>query len=281
MNAVWTRVPLLCLALAALAAALAFAACGGDDDKSSATASPTTSAGTTQLAEVEDVAKKLLETDTASTSDVDFFLDHITGQGLKYFGYSSADDCRAVAADCIGDPSQVSSLAQTQISGDNATTVADTDNGQILVVLIRETGEWKLNGYALGQPLPPGVTPVEVSAVDYEFDWDKTKAVSGTTAFVLKNDGSQTHEILLASVEDDFDPQKVIDAFNAGTVDTSTLPPGVTDIAYFAASTPGQTADLVVDGGLQPGKYAFMCFLPDPEGRPHFLHGMFSQFTVQ
>ena len=35
-------------------------------------------------------------------------------------------------------------------------------------------------------------------------------------------------------------------------------------------------------GEFEPGRYGLICFVPDAEtGRPHFLHGMTTEFTVE
>jgi hypothetical protein len=35
-------------------------------------------------------------------------------------------------------------------------------------------------------------------------------------------------------------------------------------------------------GEFEPGRYGLICFVPDTvTGRPHFLHGMTTEFTVE
>ena len=34
-------------------------------------------------------------------------------------------------------------------------------------------------------------------------------------------------------------------------------------------------------GEFEPGRYGLICFIPDATGRPHFLHGMTSELTVE
>lgn len=264
--------------LSLLVLATAFAACGDDDD---ATPSPSPSPDPAALREVEDVATKLLEVDTTSTADVQYFVDHVTAKGLTYFGYSTADECKANADDCIGDASKVSSTSGTTITGDAASTLADTDNGVVKVVLQRESNTWKLNGYAFANPVPDGVTNIEVKAIEYGYDWDKTKApaAGAPVAFSLKNDGQEAHEMLLATVEDDFDVQTAIDSLDSLGPDE--FPAGVSDIVNFTAATPGETGTQVFADGLEAGKYAFICFFPSPDGTPHLALGMASDFTVK
>lgn len=264
--------------LAVLAFALTVAACGDDDD---ATPTPVPTPDPAQIAEIEDTFTKMLETDPAASAEVDFFLAHITADAVKYFGYPTAEECRAAVEDCIGQPTEVSETSDTSITGDTATTTATSADGQVQGAFTREAGVWKLDGYALTAPVPTGAATVEVSAVDYGYDWDKTKAVAGNTVFTLKNDGTQAHELAITSVADDFDIQTLITAAEAGELGGDTLPEGVTGFVGFAIATPGLSANAVIEGGLEPGKYAFICSLPDPEGKPHVAHGMYSEFTVQ
>ena len=269
---------LTCLSLGLLAFVMAFAACGDDDD---ATPTPAPTPDPAQIAEVEDTATKLLETDPTDAERVGFFTEHITAKGVTYFGYPTAEECAANAEDCIGDPTPVNSVSGTTISGDDASTVADTDDGLVKLVLKREAGAWKLNGYAFNaSEIPSGANVAAVSAVDYGYDWDKTGLTAGDPLVLsLKNDGQEAHMIVLAAVEDDFDPQVMIDSFpDLGPDDN---PAGVTEfLDEFTAATPGETGSILLADGLEAGKYTFMCFINDPEGKAHVELGMYSEFEV-
>lgn len=266
------------LSFGLLAFAMAFAACGDDDD---ATPTPSPTPDPAQIAEVEDTFTKMLETDPTSNAEVDFFLGHITAEAVTYFGYPTADECRAAAEDCIGDTTPVESISDTEISGDNASSIANTDDGRIRGIFVRQGDAWKLNGYAFVAEVPSGATTVDVSAVEYGYDWDKTGLTAGEPiAFALKNDGQEAHMIVFAAVEDDFDQQAVIDSLDSLGPDE--LPPGVTAfLDPFTAVTPGETGAVYLADGLEAGKYTFMCFIPDPEGKPHVTRGMYSEFEVE
>lgn len=268
---------LICLSLGLLASVMAFAACGGDDD---ATPTPAPTPDPAQIAEIEDTFTKMLETDPASAADMDFFLGHITAEAVKYFGYATAEECRASAQDCVGDPTPVDSMSETTISGDNATSNANTADGRIRGVFVRQGDAWKLNGYAFIAEVPSGATTVAVSAVEYGYDWDKTGLTAGEPiAFALKNDGQEAHMIALAAVEDNFDPQVMIDSLpDLGPNDN---PAGVTEfLDPFTAVTPGETGTVYLADGLKAGKYTFMCFVSNLEGKLHVELGMYSEFEV-
>jgi uncharacterized cupredoxin-like copper-binding protein len=257
---------------------MAFAACGDDDD---ATPTPAPTPDPAQIAEVEDTFTKMLETDPTSDAEVDFFLEHITADAVKYFGYPTADECRAAAEDCIGDPIPVDSMSDTEISGDNASSNANTADGLVRGVFVRQGDAWKLNGYAFNAPeIPSGANMVDVSAVDYGYDWDKGGlSVGDPIVFSMKNDGQEAHMIVLAAVEDDFDPQVMIDSLpDLGPDDN---PAGVTEfLDGFTAATPGETGSILLADGLEAGKYTFICFIPNPEGKQHVELGMYSEFEV-
>lgn len=268
---------LACLSLGLLAFAMAFAACGDDDD---ATPTPAPTPDPAQVAEVEDILTRMLGTDPTSDTDLDYFFDHITPQGLKNFGYEDADACRAEAEDCIGEPSEVESFSGTTISGDSANTTATLDNGDVInIIAKREDDAWKLEGFAFSAEIPAGVITINVSAVDYGYDWDKSEVGNGNIAFAMKNDGAETHQMVVAKVEDNFDVEAVIAV--ADTVDENTLPPGVEEFVGFGYASPGTTSNTVFEAPLEPGKYVFMCFVPDEHGKPHISHGMYSEFEVE
>jgi hypothetical protein len=61
---------------------------------------------------------------------------------------------------------------------------------------------------------------------------------------------------------------------------TASGPPPGTPMGGVAGMMPGRRNWFTVT--LEPGEYALLCFVPDmTDGRPHFLHGMMQQVTVQ
>jgi hypothetical protein len=274
------------------------AACGDDDDDGGdggatasleATAEPTgeptgepTSAGDAEaIAELENVATQVLQTDSTDEAAIDFFLGHITAEALGYFGYDSPEDCAANAEDCIGGPSEVQSLANTTINGDQGETTATSTEGDVINLLfLRENDLWKLNGFAFSADIPEGVTVVGVSGVDYGFEWDPAGLGDGNVAFAFKNDGAEIHELQVASVSEDFD----IEAVKAYAQDEAAQegdPPGTTGFYGFVFATPGLTSNAVLEEPLAPGDYVLLCFLPSPDGTPHVVLDMYSEFTVE
>ena len=77
-------------------------------------------------------------------------------------------------------------------------------------------------------------------------------------------------------VPDGYDLIKIIEA-------TDVLPPGTERFVQSQTFAPGDEGDVVVPGGLKPGRYMFTCFLNDitsPILTPHYDLGMLSEFRV-
>ncbi len=131
-----------------------------------------------------------------------------------------------------------------------------------------------------------GFNAIDAEAEDYEFSGIDDEVDAGPAVITFENNGSEYHEIALARINDDVElsaeellalPQEEAEAmvtFLNGT---------------FAA--PGETGYTAVD--LEPGRYLAACFVPlgmtpaaveeNPEfegGQPHFMEGMFTEFTV-
>lgn len=114
---------------------------------------------------------------------------------------------------------------------------------------------------------------------DYDFDLS-TPLTTGTHSFRVENSSAQGHEIFLIRLGEGRTMQDVADFVGAMESGTASGPPPGEPMGGVASMDPGErnwfTATLV------PGEYAMLCFVPDiGDGRPHMLHGMMRQFTVQ
>jgi uncharacterized cupredoxin-like copper-binding protein len=139
--------------------------------------------------------------------------------------------------------------------------------------LVQDGEYWKLNGFEPITPMVDGDTAViGVSLTEYAFTFNVASVVQPEVLqFQVRNDGTEMHELVLfrmpegATVEDiAADPENTLaeDSFVGAT---------------FAA--PGEQTDLVLVG-LEPGKYVAICFIPGPDGEPHYAHGMIAEFEV-
>ncbi|CAN5170966.1 hypothetical protein BH20ACT3_BH20ACT3_07160 [soil metagenome] len=126
---------------------------------------------------------------------------------------------------------------------------------------------------------------IEVTATEYAFEGIPDEIDAGTVAFLLTNEGNESHEIGLARKKDDvtesFDELLEMDQEEAETK---------IDFAggAFAASN-GDQGLAIAD--LEPGEYIAACFIPvgtsmegddmqEGDGPPHFTQGMKAEFTV-
>ena len=120
--------------------------------------------------------------------------------------------------------------------------------------------------------IPKGIHIVKVAAKEYKFEMPDTIS-AGPTLFKFTNNGSQLHHMTIVR----FEQGKTL-------ADFTSLPPGpLPTWAVFLGgpNSPmphgGQVEDVV---DLKPGNYAAFCFIPGPDGKPHWMHGMLKAFTV-
>jgi hypothetical protein len=120
-------------------------------------------------------------------------------------------------------------------------------------------------------PLP--TADVEVHLSDFAFGTADLKA--GTHTIHVVNDGPQIHEIQLVRLNDGATAQQFLAALAPGAAGP---PPGVF-LGGPGALSKGEADFWTV--ALAPGKYVFMCFVPDGNsGVPHFARGMVREMTV-
>lgn len=112
-----------------------------------------------------------------------------------------------------------------------------------------------------------------VVGTEYAFDMpDEVEGGVLTMDFVTE--GQEPHEFALGR----FQPGKTLDDL-VEVLDRGQEPPSwVEDISGVPAMTPGEQISITRE--LQPGTYVFVCFIPAPNGEPHFDLGMRRQFTV-
>jgi hypothetical protein len=128
-----------------------------------------------------------------------------------------------------------------------------------------------------------GFPVVEAVLTDYAFGGIPEALASGPTAFVVHNnsEAGEAHEMLLMRLNDDVD--LTVDEFLA--LPEEEYPQNATLInAAFTPAT-DTTAGVVVN--LTPGRYVYACFVAEGSvngtegtGPPHFMKGMFGEFTV-
>jgi uncharacterized cupredoxin-like copper-binding protein len=96
----------------------------------------------------------------------------------------------------------------------------------------------------------------------------------GVVTMDFRNSGKEPHEFALGRLQRGKTLADLRRAMAAG----KEPPRWIHGVAGVPAMTPG--ARLSITRRLRPGTYAFLCFIPAPNGRPHFELGMARQFTV-
>lgn len=122
------------------------------------------------------------------------------------------------------------------------------------------------------QPVPHNAD-VTLALNDYAFTFTPSLA-AGRHTIKVENSATQDHEIQLVRLA----PGKTLADFQQWLGSMAGPPPG-NGVGGVASMKPGTVNYFDVE--LSPGEYTSICFVPDQkDGKPHFLHGMVTQFTV-
>lgn len=123
----------------------------------------------------------------------------------------------------------------------------------------------------VSQPNPS----VTVTQLDYQFVLSK-RVEAGLQTVEVVNHGSQPHELVVVKLAPGASVNDVIASFEPG----ASGPPQGELVSGITAIEKGER--VFFTGQFEKGRYGLICFIPDPvAGRPHFLHGMTTEFTVE
>lgn len=124
-----------------------------------------------------------------------------------------------------------------------------------------------------GPGSPPATPAVTIVTAEYGFTLPASVA-AGPTVLRLSNHGKTVHHVTLIRLENGKRVADLVAVLSKpGPPPTWAVPVGGPN-----AVGPGGTASAVVD--LHPGRYALLCFVPDPDGKPHFMKGMARELLV-
>ena len=112
-----------------------------------------------------------------------------------------------------------------------------------------------------------------ITAWDYAFDAPDT-AVAGMTEITLVNKGPELHHVQLIRLDEG---KKLSDLFAA--VGKGHGPPSWAHEAG-GPNTPVPGGTSVASVNLEAGRYAVLCFIPSPDGKPHVMKGMAREIVV-
>ncbi|OWY63638.1 hypothetical protein B7486_51950 [cyanobacterium TDX16] len=116
---------------------------------------------------------------------------------------------------------------------------------------------------------------LDVTSIDYGYELAETSVPAGAVTITQDNQGDEPHQATAVRLEDG---QTVDDLVAGFTAD------GDTAFGYdvFAGGPngigPGDANETTQV--LEEGQYAFICFIPDAEGTPHYQSGMAEEFEV-
>lgn len=114
-----------------------------------------------------------------------------------------------------------------------------------------------------------------VKQVDYQFILSK-RIESGLHTIEVMNHGTQPHELVVVRLAPGATVKDVIASFEPGAAG----PPQGELVGGITGIEKGEHVRFT--GEFEPGRYGLICFVPDAAtGRPHFLHGMTTEFTVE
>lgn len=130
-----------------------------------------------------------------------------------------------------------------------------------------------------------GFEAITIVGKDYAFEGIKDEHDAGPTVISFDNKGAELHEVLLMRVNDgvELSAQEILELPEEDAMGSATP-------VAAAFSAPGEAGHTVAD--LQAGRYIAVCFIPvgmtpesmesgeEPQGEPHFMHGMVQEFEV-
>lgn len=117
-------------------------------------------------------------------------------------------------------------------------------------------------------------TKVTVKGMEYGYEGVPATLTAGPAIFSFTNGGGENHEIGIVRVKDGVSADEAITMAKENPEDDAFV------AAFLGAAyaLPGDSIDLSVK--LEPGLYAYGCFVETSDGTPHAVHGMIDSFTV-
>jgi hypothetical protein len=261
---------------ASLVLAATMVACGSDDSGGEDTAAATTSAAE-ESADPAEFCEAAVDVEAAFGTGPQIDFETATPEqlqaALEEFGTTVEPLLARVEEtapeEIAGDVETAASMAREAITtGDTAAL----DGPEF------QEADAAMDEYMLAEC---GYEQVESVGVDFAYEGIPATVPAGTTAITFTNEGEELHEIGLARINDDVtlsvEELLALPEEQAMTMVTFTggafAEPGASDTTFL---------------GLEPGRYAAVCFIPegtthDTEGSgpPHFALGMLAEFTVE
>jgi hypothetical protein len=117
----------------------------------------------------------------------------------------------------------------------------------------------------------PAANVVDVEGHEYAYVMPQS-IEGGWTTMRLTNKGDEWHEFAFFKMDED----KTLADVRTVLADPQAQQQGPPDWVQIRAGIPtlGGDESAALTQKLEPGRYALICFLPGPDGKPHFLDGM-------
>jgi hypothetical protein len=206
-------------------------------------------------------------------------------QVLKLSAGKTVDDLRAALANPGPSPAWVKLVggpnAPSPGSESNATVMLEPGNYALICFIDLGGPPHFMKGMLKGLKVEPakaavaGAPKADITAtlVDYGFKFSGPVRAGNQTIRVY-NAGPQPHEIELVRLNPGVSAGDFMKWF-----DKMQGPPPGKALGGIAGLAVGMSAYFAAD--FTPGNYALICFLRDTkDGKPHFVHGMLQQITV-
>jgi plastocyanin len=133
----------------------------------------------------------------------------------------------------------------------------------------------EVTGTASTDALPAG--DGELALQDFAFV-GATTLTAGQHTLTVTNKGPQVHEATVVKLNEGVTVDQLRQAFTS--TEAPSGPPPFSGAGGVAGISAGKTVSMDLD--LQPGSYAYVCFVPDAAtGKPHAALGMIGELTVQ
>lgn len=264
---------------------LVAAGCGGDDGDEEAdgagsdeTTEETSDEAASGDADLTAYCEAALAIETVEEPEVDFETATPEEQAAALRTYAS-ETLRPLADDVVAAaPDEVS--ADVEVLSGAVDRMAETGDFAVFDEPDVAAASESVHAFDLENC---GWSTQEVTASEYAFEGVPEELGTGPTSFELSNDGAELHELILVRKND---------GVTATAEELLALPEEealtqVTQVAPPAFAGPGEADYLVAD--LEPGDYIGVCFIPvgttsedapPPEGPPHAMQGMVTEFTV-
>ncbi len=114
---------------------------------------------------------------------------------------------------------------------------------------------------------------VHIVSRDFEFELPD-RIPAGVVTFQLSNEGPEPHHAWLVRFEEGHDLADYLEAIRHGA------PSWALDMGGpMVAMQPGAMTDATIE--MKPGRYAFVCHVPSPDGISHLDKGMAKEFVVE